>query len=264
TALRVHLGKKLSDQFKDAGVELQVSVKFRSGELVDEYELWLRKRIGKRFLHGDRVTQFCRSIHPIDLAADARSSVTTRILSLKDDKKAPFFAKVAEAQEFIGVLKDSIAELFALETIVRGDRPEITLSANKEGRIIPAPFGSLSFGQKASILLGALLFSDRQDPLVIDQPEDHLDSAFIYEAVVRTLRRVKERRQVIVATHNANIAVLGDAELIVPLRSWTGKGLITDRGSVDASKTRKRACTILEGGEQAYRRRGEMYGFSSS
>jgi ABC-type lipoprotein export system ATPase subunit len=44
---------------------------------------------------------------------------------------------------------------------------------------------------------------------VIDQPEDHLDSAFIYDAVVKTLRKVKERRQVIVATHNANIAVLG-------------------------------------------------------
>lgn len=107
-----------------------------------------------------------------------------------------------------------------------------------------------------------LLFSDRADPFVIDQPEDHLDSAFIYDAVVKTLRKVKERRQVIVATHNANIAVLGDAELIVPLRSWAGKGLIVDRGSVDSHKTRERACMILEGGEQEYRRRGEMYGLS--
>jgi predicted ATP-dependent endonuclease of OLD family len=107
-----------------------------------------------------------------------------------------------------------------------------------------------------------LLFSDDVHPLVIDQPEDHLDSAFIYDAVVQTLRRVKERRQVIVATHNANIAVLGDAELIAPLRSWAGAGHVTDRGSVDTRATRERACKILEGGEDAYRRRGEMYGIT--
>jgi predicted ATPase len=151
-----------------------------------------------------------------------------------------------------------------LEGVCREDHPDITLTVEQDGKTIVARFAQLSFGQKASILLGALLFADRSDPLVIDQPEDHLDSAFIYEAVVRTLRKVKERRQVIVATHNANIAVHGDAELVVPLRSWTGRGFVADRGSVDVAATRKRACMILEGGEQAYRRRGEMYGLQQS
>jgi predicted ATP-dependent endonuclease of OLD family len=98
--------------------------------------------------------------------------------------------------------------------------------------------------------------------LVIDQPEDHLDSQFIYETVVKTLRQVKERRQIIVATHNANIAILGDAELIAPLVAWKAIGRITDRGSVDNPLTRERACKILEGGEAAYRRRGQMYGLT--
>ena len=75
------------------------------------------------------------------------------------------------------------------------------------------------------------------------------------------LRRVKEQRQVIIATHNANITVLGDAEQIVPLQGYKGKGLVRDVGSVDAVKTRRRTCEILEGGETAYKRRGEMYGF---
>ena len=65
----------------------------------------------------------------------------------------------------------------------------------------------------------------------------------------------------IIATHNANITVLGDAEQIVPLQGYEGRGLTRDVGSVDAFKTRKRACEILEGGEAAYQRRGEMYGF---
>jgi hypothetical protein len=75
------------------------------------------------------------------------------------------------------------------------------------------------------------------------------------------LRRVKESRQVIIATHNANITVLGDAEQIVPLQGYEGRGRTRDVGSVDSPATRRRACEILEGGESAYRRRGEMYGY---
>ena len=260
TALRSQLGKRLSEQFRDAGVEFQVGIKFRSGELVESYERWLRDRIGNRFLRGERVGQLCQRLHPIDLAADLQKADVARILGLRDSKGSPFFSKAAEAQEFIGVLRADPVKVFELETLCRSDRPEVTLTVDQDDKKIVVPFHKLSFGQKASILLGVLLFSDRPDPLVIDQPEDHLDSAFIYESVVKTLRKVKERRQVIVATHNANIAVLGDAELIVPLRSWGGQGLISDRGSVDTATTRERACKILEGGEQAYRRRGEMYG----
>ena len=55
-------------------------------------------------------------------------------------------------------------------------------------------------------------------PLVIDQPEDDLDNAFIFSALVRLLRTIKERRQVILVTHIANNAVLGDAELLRPMK----------------------------------------------
>src|SRR5580700_5887366 len=79
-------------------------------------------------------------------------------------------------------------------------------------------FQNLSLGQQQSILLSILLFSKSKTPLIIDQPEDNLDSEFIYKTLVRSLRLIKERRQVIIVTHNANIAVLGDAELIIPLR----------------------------------------------
>ena len=262
SAMRTRLGDMLAEQFCEAGVEFQVGIKFRSGELVDEYERWLRSRIGNHFLRGDRVTQFCKKLHPIDLADDLRNSNASRLLDMRDDNGRPFFAHATEAQEFIASVKSDPDELLRLETITRDDRPEVTVTVNRDGKLFVAPFDRLSFGQKTSILLGVLLFSNRSDPLVIDQPEDHLDSAFIYDSVVKTLRRVKERRQVIVATHNANIAILGDAELIVPLRSWGDRGSVVDRGSVDALETRKRACMILEGGEQAYRRRGEMYGLT--
>jgi len=259
---RNRFGKRVAEQFREADVPFKVGLRFRQGQLVDEFEEWLRDGIGNRFLRGDRVTQFCALIHPIDFADHLKTGRTTGLTAMRDVNDNPFFTQ-DEARQFIGHVASKTERVLEFETILRGDRPEINLTQTQEGKTKVYPFRDLSFGQRASILLGVLLFSDDVRPLVIDQPEDHLDSAFIYDAVVQTLRRVKERRQVIVATHNANIAVLGDAELIVPLRSWAGKGSVTDRGSVDTRATRIRACTILEGGEDAYRRRGEMYGITS-
>ena len=120
-------------------------------------------------------------------------------------------------------------------------------------------FSQLSLGQQQSIILSILLFSNRNCPLLIDQPEDNLDSEFIYKTLVKNLRRIKEHRQVIIVTHNANIAVLGDAELIIPLKSTSEKTHIMDRGSIDNSSTKKVTCTILEGGEKAFIKRKEIY-----
>ena len=94
-------------------------------------------------------------------------------------------------------------------------------------------------GQQQSILLSILLFSNRNCPLLIDQPEDNLDSEFIYKTLVKNLRRIKEHRQVIIVTHNANIAVLGDAELIVPLKSTSDKTHIVDQVQLIIQRQRK-------------------------
>jgi predicted ATPase len=110
------------------------------------------------------------------------------------------------------------------------------------------------------VLLALLLSADSSAPLIIDQPEDNLDSEFIYHSLVPVLRRAKERRQVIVVTHNANIAVLGDAEEIVALKTTSDKSVIVARGSIDDEKTKGVACQILEGSEEAFRRRAKMYG----
>jgi DNA repair ATPase RecN len=71
---------------------------------------------------------------------------------------------------------------------------------------------------------------------------------------------VKEQRQVIVVTHNANIAVLGDAELLLGMERTGGCGEVNSRGAIDDSNTKNAVATSLEGGEAAFRRRAEMYG----
>ena len=110
------------------------------------------------------------------------------------------------------------------------------------------------------MLLSLLLCAERAEPLVLDQPEDHLDAQYIARAVVRHLEAAKERRQVVLATHSPNLTVLGDAELIIPLHVEDGGGRPYDVGAVDRPETRDRVCELLEGGVEAYRKRGERYG----
>jgi hypothetical protein len=122
------------------------------------------------------------------------------------------------------------------------------------------PVNQMSDGQKHTILLTIAMLAESNDPLIIDQPEDDLDNAFIFRSVVKTLRYIKERRQVIVVTHNANIAVLGDSELIFPMRQEGVKGRAFERGAIDRGQTKQAVQDVLEGGTHAFLRRKAIYG----
>lgn len=124
----------------------------------------------------------------------------------------------------------------------------------------------LSTGQKATAVL-LLLLLDSEAPLVVDQPEDDLDNRFITEGVVPIMRDEKLRRQFVFSTHNANIPVLGDAELILGLRA-SGEGKEGHAridphymGSIDEQSVRELVEEILEGGKAAFEMRRAKYGF---
>lgn len=125
---------------------------------------------------------------------------------------------------------------------------------------------SLSTGQKATAVL-LLLLLDSDAPLVVDQPEDDLDNRFITESIVPRMRDGKRRRQFLFSTHNANIPVLGDAELILGLSATgeAGEGNATIApehvGSIDAGSVRTLVEELLEGGQDAFERRRRKYGF---
>jgi energy-coupling factor transporter ATP-binding protein EcfA2 len=183
-----------------------------------------------------------------------------------DDGTKPF--NTQDAAEIIERLSDSKVK-FALERCAVHDLPRLLVTKKIEdlqgrSRYATREFKKLSLGQQQSILLSLLLSSDGSDPLIIDQPEDNLDGEFIYSSFVPVLRRAKERRQIVIVTHNANIAVLGDAEQIVVLRSQSDRGLIAARGSIDDPATRSAACSILEGAREAFIRRAKIYGLITS
>ncbi|MBI5805131.1 AAA family ATPase [candidate division TA06 bacterium] len=120
---------------------------------------------------------------------------------------------------------------------------------------------NLSVGQKCTALL-MLILLENPYPLVIDQPEDDLDNAFIVNDIVNRLRNEKERRQFIVVTHNANLPVLGDAELIVPLEASQNQANIKDGvvGSIDDNEMKEIVKNTLEGGNAAFEIRKQKYG----
>lgn len=128
------------------------------------------------------------------------------------------------------------------------------------------PLEDLSTGQKATAIL-LLLLLESSAPLIVDQPEDDLDNRFITEGVVPRMREEKQRRQFIFSTHNANIPVLGDAELILGLsaagEAHGGRARIAPEhvGSIDSRRVRELVEEILEGGREAFETRRRKYGF---
>lgn len=125
----------------------------------------------------------------------------------------------------------------------------------------------LSTGQKATAIL-LLLLLESDAPLIVDQPEDDLDNRFITDGVVPRMRDEKRRRQFIFSTHNANIPVLGDAELILGLTAsgdagnqGTSEIRPEHVGSIDARHVRELVEEILEGGKDAFETRRLKYGF---
>lgn len=118
---------------------------------------------------------------------------------------------------------------------------------------------SMSFGERCGTLVELILLSG-DHPLIIDQPEDHLDAKFVAERVVTLIREQKLNRQVIICTHNANIVVLGDSELIVALSVDSKNKVGVLQRSLENIQMRKTIFDVLEGGETAFEKREQKYG----
>jgi len=121
----------------------------------------------------------------------------------------------------------------------------------------------LSTGQRGTLYLCLKLATDPfSTPFVFDQPEDDLDNSFIMENLVPIIRSIKEYRQVIIVTHNANIVVNADAEQVIVAQN-DREELSYTTGSLEDPDIREAVCTILEGGKEAFRKRERKYALNS-
>jgi DNA repair ATPase RecN len=148
--------------------------------------------------------------------------------------------------ERLGVLLD-------LQELDVEDRPVISLD--------DVPIEDLSPGQRCTALVPVILLQG-DEPLVIDQPEDNLDNRLVFDVVVDVLRSLKARRQVIVATHNPNIPVSGDAEQIVVLEASSGAhGGPKVQGCIDQDDVIQQVTDIMEGSKEAFELRAVKYNY---
>jgi len=117
----------------------------------------------------------------------------------------------------------------------------------------------LSVGQKCTALL-IIALSAGNCPIIIDQPEESIDIAAVFTDVVAKLRSSKDGRQFLLTTHNPNIAVTADSDLIHILKASATRGHVANRGAIEDVDVRKEVIEHLEGGEIPYLLRGRKYG----
>jgi len=244
--------KEINENLSETIKDYTIFVKYDDEGMTAEFESFIQQKMHGTYLHDSVIASVCSRITPSELA--------DLVLNQKHQKVATA-AKIST--EWAKKIVDKLCYLdilFELQVLAKQPKPIITVFA-KSTPSKEIPVLQLSDGQRHTILLTIAMLAESNVPLVIDQPEDDLDNAFISSSIVATLRAIKEKRQVILVTHNANIAVLGDSELILPMHRQNDYGKIRDRGSIDSNNTKRCVLDILEGGSAAFLRRREMYGY---
>jgi ABC-type lipoprotein export system ATPase subunit len=149
------------------------------------------------------------------------------------------------------VERDRLLQILQLQERLIDDEMRILLGSK--------PVDELSPGQRSSAMLPLVALSETA-PLVIDQPEDNLDQRMVGKTLTKILADLKETRQIIVTTHNANIVVGGDAEQVIvlePVDAHSSK--VEHTGSIDDHKIIDLVVAIIEGGREAFQTRHRRY-----
>ena len=118
----------------------------------------------------------------------------------------------------------------------------------------------MSPGTRTNILLEYIVHRDTNSPLLIDQPEDNVDNQTIYGQIKDWFVTLKNKRQVIVVTHDANIVINADAENIILATQNQDGSFSYEYGALESGNMLEEASVILDGGVEAVRRRLMKYG----
>ncbi len=159
-----------------------------------------------------------------------------------------------------GRISGNLDAALLLDEIVFDDNPVILLNDRpRDAGSVLRPLTELSRGQRCSAILPILLLTGTC-PVLIDQPEDNLDNRLIRQVVVNILASMKLKRQVILATHNANLPVLGDVEQVVVLQGVREKACeVKVSGDLDQSEVIHLLTDVMEGGREAFQYRQSIY-----
>ncbi len=241
---RYNLRRAVAAQLSAEIPTLRVSV--RQSASLDAYRAFVAEQLkGQRMKQGLAADRIVGALLPTELATLVFAEDNGELA-----KRAGI--DIERARRIVDTLREN-GSAYELQTIDLEDVPCIELrdgEAYKEA-------SHLSTGQRCTVVLPILLRqSDR--PLLIDQPEDNLDNAFVFDTVVSALRSVKLRRQIVFVTHNPNIPVLGGADRVFVFDSDGRRAKVIQAGTVDECK--EAVERILEGGPAAFFERMKRYG----
>lgn len=241
---RFALRKQIAERFSTQFPSIRVTVT-QAADLYEYQELVTEALKGSGVKQGAAAERLCQVFLPSELAeVVAKNDLNTLIQRSGFDED--------RSKKILGALRSGGTH-YTIETVALDDRPCIELldgDTFKEST-------HLSTGQRCTTILPILL-TQSERPLLIDQPEDNLDNAFVYETIVRALQTIKGSRQVIFVTHNPNIPVLGEAERVFVFSSDGQHSTLKQVGTVD--ECREQIERILEGGREAFLLRKARYG----
>lgn len=244
---------KLHDFWHERFGEREAEVRRLEGELPQEIRLQTAFK-GKRRAFGE----FLRSkFRGSDLQAASYETMEDAFVDGRElyQSRADLEPQLSEnaAVKVRSVLLDHLADFLSFRT-----PDETVILFQQNSKAAPKPLGDYSLGQRATVILHILMHLQRHPVILIDQPEDDLDNETLYSHFIKQLVDRKDLTQFVFATHNPNIPVLGDAEQAIVCRK-EGEVFSFDHGSIDAKEIQQRIVTVMEGGEDAFRRRKEIY-----
>ncbi len=241
TDMRVGKCHELCQKLKPK-IKINVEVSSR----LDAYQQVLINSLkGSNIKYNDLAPIISESIPPMELINIIESNDVdgfTTLVSISKDRAA----------RVINSLKNSVDKI---ATVRLDEEIRLELLDGSEYK----DFSALSTGQRCTVILPIILeHTDRI--LIVDQPEDHIDNAFIVETLISSIVRRAGKGQIIVTSHNANVPVLGNAEEVIHLNSDGTRGFVVAEGGLDKIEIVNAISSVMEGGREAFNRRADFYG----
>lgn len=223
-----------------------IRIRLSQSDQVDRYQSAIVSGLrGSKLHYNSLAPLIARSLSPYELVSWVEGGQTeelSKALDLTTDRAAALIAALRQS-----------------------GTPEIISSTIEDGVTLELLDGKeykatdrLSIGQRCTVVLPVLL-AQHGDPLLVDQPEDHLDNAFIASTLVPALRRRGPDDQFIFTSHNANIPVLGEADRVIVMDSDGDRGYVAAAGPIDDPAIVEAVTRIMEGGQDAFAARADFY-----
>jgi ABC-type lipoprotein export system ATPase subunit len=250
----------LDEQKKDLINNLLTSIDIYGEIYFNKDELYKKIRSslnGNKFRSNNQLTSLdkIKQMIPIDSYDSYKSLIENKPIIKCNGEEPLTLEQFIEQEDYFNTVDGFLEVLFSDSK--REDYLKVIARIKYDGK---SP-EELSIGQRGTLYLCLKLATESFfDPIIIDQPEDDLDNEFIMNKLVPIFTTIKKYRQVIIATHNANLVVNADAEQVIVAKNDSEK-LSYVSGSLENHEIRSKICDVLEGGKEAFRKREQKYGF---